>query len=210
MKKPAFHFNLLITAASWILLCCLMACNSGGSKSELNKIDSLIVINDSIGVELDKVDTSHVKSSRAAFAENWKVIEPLIDSLSDPEKVRHDSMWSFIMAYENKDRIVKRLMKHYHQMITINSINRQQLSSLKVSIRNRTIPSDSVEEYISREGEEVMNLRNEMLLFSNDLQVSLLALDSLAQSAPQAVEYYKTLLFRQHLSKTNLRGQKRK
>ncbi len=188
---------LLITLVSSIFLILTFSCHRKGSPEDLKNIDSLIAINDSIGVALAEVDSSAILRSRETFANHWKIISPMVDSLAVKNEVRTDSMWQYISLYEAKDRQVKKLMRRYRHMMDVYKINRHQLSTFHQSVANGQIPSDSVPIYTSREGLEVYALQQEVQLYLDDLISSAATLDSLHHFAPAAIDHYKNA-FRKH------------
>ncbi len=169
----------------------LTSCFRKGSQEDIAKVDSLILINDSIGAALDQVDTTGILNSRDTFAANWSRIKPLVEAIPEKSEITGDSMWQYITLYEAKDRQVKKLIKRMRYMSSAWKTNQHQLSTLRESVYKGQIPADSVQIYIQREALEVMTLQEEVRLYLDDLISSSGVLDSLHRLAPAAIGHYQ-------------------
>lgn len=185
---------------SFLLLTVILAtaiffsCNSSKYEDELNKIDSLIVINENIGMMMAEGDTALALEARAEFAKNWKIIQEVVESIEDVEMIRENEYWPYITNYEAKDRALKKLIRKYKSMDNARRENEIQLSDLHNSVRRNQIPADSIEMYINMESIAVYNLEHDVNMYLPEFINTLHLLDSLHQYTPDAVNSYRVLL----------------
>lgn len=182
----------LIPFLALVTLIVFTSCNRKNAAT-LNNIDSLIVVNDSCGQMMLTIDSIHILDSRKIFADNWKVINSLIDSIGNPDLIQNDTMWNYITMYENQDRSVKKLVRRYQRLMNVYHENKHQLTTLKESVRRNKIPEDSLQAYVSMEGLEVFHLQKETFLYMPDLRSGIAVLDSLHQYAKGAIVHYRSL-----------------
>lgn len=186
--------RLLLLQAMILATAIFFSCNSSKYEDELNKIDSLIVINDNIGRMMAEGDTVLALEARAEFAKNWKLIQEVVESIEDVELIRENEYWPYITNYEAKDRALKKLIRKFNSMDNARRENVKQLSDLRNSVRSNQVPSDSIEIYINMEAIAVYNLEHDANMYVPEFIKTLHLLDSLHQYTSDAVNSYRMLL----------------
>lgn len=185
----------LISVLSLLILTQLFSysCRNEQEKKALQKIDSLIVINDSVGVFLSQIDSSKVLASRELFADNWKIINDILDSIDDAEMIRNHEYWDYITTYEANNRALRKLLLKFNNLNYNHRTNSVQLATFRQSLRRSQIPTDSLDFYISLERAPVIDVERESYLYMPALISSFNALDSLHQYAPDAIREFRKL-----------------
>ncbi|MFO7723725.1 MAG: hypothetical protein R6V49_10945 [Bacteroidales bacterium] len=198
MKKKISFGNYLLAILGIIVVAALItfgntSCGARHHADELNKIDSLMVINDSAGILLAGVDTVRAAEARGVFAENWSQIREVVESITDIESVRAHESWPYITQYESFDRSLKKQIRKYNKMNAAQRENAKQLEDLYNSVKRNQIPEDSIKLYIDTEGLAVRELWMEADLLIPQIKRTIQTLDSLHQYSGEALEKYKLL-----------------
>jgi hypothetical protein len=196
--KRASKAGYLIALLGIVTLAAMMtfshtSCSTHHHADELNKIDSLIVINDSVGFLLAGVDTVTALEARKIFSENWSKIKEVVEGISDVEAVRAHESWAIIMQYEANDRSLKKQIRKFNKMNEWQRDNSKQLSNLYQSVKRNKIPEDSLAFYINIEGMAVLDLRMQTEQLIPEMQRTISTLDSLHPISSEALEKYKLL-----------------
>lgn len=193
LKTKRNNLRIVATLIAIFAAGVILSCSQNKFSDELNKIDNLIVINDSVGRMLESVDSVQVLNSRKIFEDNWKLIREVVESIDDVELLRENEYWTYITNYESHDRALKKLIRKYNRLVLVQRDNRQQLEDLHSSVKRNQIPADSIDLYITSENLAVANMEHEANLYIPDLKRTLHLLDSLHQHVPAAIQSYEAV-----------------
>jgi hypothetical protein len=198
MNKSKAYSGYLLALLGIVALAAMItfgstSCGTRHHPDELNKIDSLIVINDKSGHMLAEVDTIQAIEARKIFAENWKKIREVVESIDDVESVRDNDYWAYITQYESYDRSLKKHFRKFNKMKSSQQENAKQLSDLFTAVKRDQIPEDSIPLYIRMETIAVLDLQMQVEQLIPQMQGTIRTLDSLHQYADEAYKKYRIL-----------------
>ncbi len=189
--RPLMKFMLIPV---FILTIIGFACHTHRFDGELNQIDSLMVINDSMGSILADVDTVALLKARQTFTLNWKKINDILDSIEDAGQIRGNEYYTFITQYSNTDRSLKKHHRRFMRLSQLQAENGSQLKDLYASVKRNQIPEDSVPVYILNEASAVSALQQDVLKYMTGVRNEVQVLDSLHQYASEAIASYRKTL----------------
>mgnify|MGYP001571848723 FL=1 len=174
---------IIITAVA--ALCLLSACKSYKHQKELQTIDSLNIVIDSIERNLSQADTGRVKKIFAEYTQNLESIKENFDDQKD------DSTWPALTAYGIINKPLKNFLKNFNGFCEEISYSRKQLDSLRTDIENGNIPEENISSYSKTEADAVNDLKTTVDLALRDVNDKMHLFDSLNPKIIRIIERLK-------------------
>lgn len=142
----------------------VVSCTSKNNLSNLKSIDSLIVIADSVMMQITHfyIDTLNVEFEK--IKKHEKAIQSNIDSFSRDSIVKRNLM---ILGRVHKS--YKNFIKNYNTLLSESAYSVKQLSDLKKDVSSNMVKDEEFRTYFEQEKEELQNLSINVSFYFKDM-----------------------------------------
>lgn len=180
MKQSIFFILLPAIIAITIF----SSCTNKDVKEQISRVDSLLVIVDSINLKLNEVNFNHVDTIYKNYKHNWdKFNEVFNDDL--------DSTWSTVTLYGSVKGGLKTYVKQYSNLRSECDYSFSQLNSLRNNLKAKKITKEEFDTYFSTELQTVVSLKQISFFVVDYAKTDLARYDSLTPIIMSIIDKYK-------------------
>jgi hypothetical protein len=169
-----------------LIIITLSACKTTENPEKMQKVDSLMFVIQNIDSIFQSLDSAKVTDS---YSEYELTIKEFGKYFTD----ERDTNWNTITSYAEIKKPLRNFLRQYRDFREEIEFSKKQLTTLKNSISEGIIPSDSIDYYIDSESGAVKMLEQCLVFVVNDAGAELARFDSLQPTMLKLVEIYKNL-----------------
>jgi len=140
---------LYLCVFSSVFLLFLQSCSSESKTEDINRIDSLVTVLDSLQIMLNTIDTAEIQIAYKIYAKNIEKIRTAFDEKNDKD------IWQVLTRYGLSRKPLRDYMKHYNNYMSDIQLSYKQLNALKKDIKANVLKDEEIKKYTSDEAEIV-------------------------------------------------------